>query len=130
MSAPISFPHATAPPPDLLDPQALARLRELDPDGRHGVLPRVMQTFENSLLRMQAQILDASLQDDAAAVGAVAHTLKSSSASVGALALSAFCAETERAVRTGHTDGLQARVAQLVAEADRVLAAVRAMLRS
>ena len=39
-----------------LDAAALARLRELDPEGRHGVLPRVLGAFEASLARMLAQL--------------------------------------------------------------------------
>ena len=39
-----------------LDEQALARLRELDPDGRQGVVMRVLAAFETSLARMQRSI--------------------------------------------------------------------------
>jgi HPt (histidine-containing phosphotransfer) domain-containing protein len=135
LSTPSPAPHEARPTeavatPSQLDPQALAKLRELDPDGRHGVLVRVLQTFETSLLRLRAALLDASGRDDAAAIGTVAHTLKSSSASVGALALSARCADIENNVRAGQTADLPAQVASLVAEVDRVLVAVRAMLQA
>ena len=74
-------PGAPATPgPAPLDAGALSRLRELDPDGRHGVLQRVLAAFETSLARMLVQ-LAAELEDgDAGVVSAVAHTLKSSSA--------------------------------------------------
>jgi hypothetical protein len=72
-----------------LDETALARLRELDPDGRHGVLQRVLTAFETSLTRSLGQLQDPQASADAKTVAALAHTLKSSSASVGALALSA-----------------------------------------
>jgi histidine phosphotransfer protein HptB len=113
-----------------LDEQALARLRELDPEGRHGVVLRVMRAFETSLLRLMAQLAEARDRGDVAAVGMVAHTLKSSSASVGALALSACCAEIERAVRAGETVDLPAQVENLLAEGEKAVGAVRAMLRT
>jgi HPt (histidine-containing phosphotransfer) domain-containing protein len=120
------------PAPDAahaLDAQALARLRELDPDGRSGVVARVMQAFETSLVRQAAQLIESRDKGDAAAIGQLAHTLKSSSASLGALALSACCAEVEQAVRAGETADLGPRVDQLLSQAQAALAAVRAMLR-
>jgi HPt (histidine-containing phosphotransfer) domain-containing protein len=113
-----------------LDDQALARLRELDPDGRHGVLRRVLSAFEASLLRMLGQLSEAGERADGAAVAALAHTMKSSSASVGALALSALCASAERDLRTGGVQDLPALVHGLSAEVVQVLAAVRAMLQA
>jgi len=94
-------PSAPGVPPVTLDATALARLRELDPDGRHGVVVRVLEAFETSLGRLLGQLRDEPDAGDAAVVAGIAHTLKSSSASVGALALSARCAEIERRLREG-----------------------------
>lgn len=113
-----------------LDALALQRLRELDPDGRHGVLQRVLQTFETSLQRQLTLAAEARTRGDAEAVGNIAHMLKSSSASVGALAFSARCAEIERAARGGTLTDLDAEVENLLTEGERALAAVRAMLKS
>jgi|WetSurMetagenome_2_1015567.scaffolds.fasta_scaffold24904_2 histidine phosphotransfer protein HptB len=112
-----------------LDAQALARLHALDPDGRHGVVGRVLATFETSLLRQMAQLDEARERGEADELGRIAHTLKSSSASIGALALSAVCAEVERAVRAGETTELVKDVDRLLAEGRRALGAVRAILR-
>jgi len=111
-----------------LDQGALDRLRELDPDGRHGVLPRVLQTFETSLARMVAQLQSELGQGRATTVAGVAHTLKSSAASVGAMALSKRCAEVERQRRGGQAEGLDDDVLSLIAESELALLAVRAML--
>jgi HPt (histidine-containing phosphotransfer) domain-containing protein len=127
MNAPSPHPGAE---PVQLDPQAIARLRELDPDGRHGVVARVLQTYDTSLQRLLAQAADAQSRGDAAAVGISAHTLKSSSSSVGALELARLCAELERAVRVGELQHLAIQVENLLSEGRRVLDAVRAMLRS
>lgn len=126
MSASPSRPDADAPP---LDAQALQRLRELDPDGRHGVVQRVLQTFDASMERQMQLAAEARDRGDAAAVGAIAHMLKSSSASVGALAFSARCAQIERAVRGGTVVDLAVEVENLLTEGARARAAVRAILK-
>jgi HPt (histidine-containing phosphotransfer) domain-containing protein len=112
-----------------LDESALAQLRSLDPDGRHGVLQRVLTAFENSLLKMQAQLSELGARGNAKAIGDIAHTIKSSSASVGALALSRLCADAERAARAGELERLERDVVALQIESTRVLRLVRAMLR-
>jgi len=93
----------------VLDAQALARLRELDPGGSSKLIERVVAAYLKSLDRL--------LPDLAAARGAsldlhvvrhVSHTLKSSSASLGALQLAQRCAEIETLARKGHVDGLEA----------------------
>jgi histidine phosphotransfer protein HptB len=119
-------PDDVAPP---LDATSVQRLRELDPDGRHGVLQRVLQTFETSLQRQLVLVVEARERGDAAAVGGIAHMLKSSSASIGALPFSARCAEIERLVRSGAPFDLAAEVENLLTEGARALAAVRAMLK-
>lgn len=116
--------------PVTLDAATLARLRELDPQGRQGVVARVLAAFEASLTRMLEQ-LDAERDGgQAQVVGAVAHTLKSSAASVGALRLASACAEVERRVRTGGPTAQRHDIDWLLLEGEAALEAVRAMLRS
>lgn len=124
--SPQSFP---GPASAALDAAALARLRELDPEGRYGVLPRVLTAFETSLLRMQAQVAAELPQPDPEVLKNVAHTLKASSAAVGALSLAQCCIELERGLREGTIADLPAQVQRLLAEADAALVAVGAMLR-
>jgi histidine phosphotransfer protein HptB len=109
----------------LLDSEALARLRELDPGDKAGLLNRVLQTYTQSLERMLAQWRVARTMGDggdATTMRNIAHTLKSSSASVGALGLSSLCAEVEARLRDGRLEGLQAQLDLLTAEAERILA--------
>jgi hypothetical protein len=122
-------PRAPDVPPATLDAAALARLRELDPDGRHGVVLRVLAAFETSLGRMLGQLRTELDAGDPAVVAGIAHTLKSSSASVGALALSASCAEIERRLREKAAGDLRADVQRLLAEGEAALHAVGSMLR-
>jgi len=107
--------------PGLLDATALARLRELDPGGKAGLLNRVLQAYTQSLERMLAQWRAARSAGDASAMRQVAHTLKSSSASVGALGLSTLCAEVEARLRDGRMEGLETQLDMLTAEAERIL---------
>jgi HPt (histidine-containing phosphotransfer) domain-containing protein len=58
----------------------------------------------------------------------VVHTLKSSSASVGALELSRCCSEIENRLRQMQVDDLAERLVKLNAEGGRVLVAVRSLL--
>lgn len=117
-----------SPAPVQLDAAALARLKELDPDGRHGVVARVFKVFETSLTRMLVQLAAEREGGDPGVVGSVAHTLKSSSASVGALTLAQTCAEVERRLRTGGPGSLGGDIERLLRDGEDALAAVRAML--
>ncbi len=121
-------PNGGASSPPTLDAAALGRLRELDPGGRHGVLHRVLLAFETSLMRMLVQLAAERDSGHSGVVLSVAHTLKSSSASVGALQLSQACAEVERRLHAGAPGDLQADVERLMAAGESALVAVRAML--
>jgi HPt (histidine-containing phosphotransfer) domain-containing protein len=127
---PTPLPDAAGPGVPRLDEAALDRLRELDPDGRHGVLQRVLVAYETSLVRMLAQLRTAREAGDAGVVATVAHTLKSSSASVGALQVSQTCAEVEQRLRAKQPGDLQADVDRILLVGDAALVAVRAMLRA
>jgi HPt (histidine-containing phosphotransfer) domain-containing protein len=119
---------AELPSTPVLDAQALAALRQLDPSGTNRLVPRVMTTYRSSLARLLGQLTLARERDDADSLRLVTHTLKSSSASVGALALSVLCAAAEQAVRDGRLQGLPQLLDQLMAEAVRVDAAVLQLL--
>ncbi|WP_019559173.1 MULTISPECIES: response regulator [Caldimonas] len=116
------------PDPDVFDPQAVQRLRELDPKGDNQLLDRLFRTFEASLQRLIPQMVEAHQAQDLATIRLTAHTLKSSCASVGALKLSAHCAEIETLIRGGSAEPLEERIAAVREESDRVLASLRAYL--
>lgn len=127
----MAFTNDLPPRPGGLDAQALDRLRELDPDGRHGVVHRVLTAFEGSLARMYT-VLEAQAHAevaDAGVVNGIAHTLKSSSASVGALGLARACAEVELRLRQNPGREVAPEIQPLLVESAAALAAVRAMLR-
>ena len=112
----------------VLDAEALDRLRELDPSGQNQLLGRVLRTFLSSLDRLLPQLTDARRSDDFNGIRHVAHTLKSSSASIGALALSQLCAATERAARQEQADVMPSLLTDMDAEIERVREALKEML--
>jgi PAS domain S-box-containing protein len=118
----------SAPLEELFDAEALRRLRELDPRGDNRLLERVAKAFETSVGRLLPQLDEAFKMNDRAAIMHVAHTLKSSSASIGALKLSHMCAEIETMIRRQTGDDLSSRIREVPIEADRVLHGLRQML--
>lgn len=109
----------------VLDAEALAKLHALDPQGQAGIVARVLAAYVSSLDRLAAQFGVARAAGDLSGLRHVAHTLKSSSASVGALALARLCASVEQQVRDGAgADLLAPQLDALGTEAARVLAAL------
>jgi len=113
----------------VLDAGALARLSELDPNGTNRLLERVLRAFETSVARLRPQLDAARAGDDRAAIRLVAHTLKSSSASIGALQLSQLCAQVEAAIRMDTDESLVPQLDALDAALDGALQAIAALLK-
>ena len=115
----------------VLDEAALSRLRELDPSGSNRLMARVLTSFESSLARLMPLLVQAQAAQDCSGIRHVTHTLKSSSASIGALHLTKLCAELEAMARSGELEGLhkmEARVGAVRAEAEMVLTAFKQSL--
>ena len=103
-----------------LDDEAIRRLRELDPTGESHLLTRVFNAFETSLNRLLPQLIQARDANDASGVRLVAHTLKSSSATVGALELSRLCVAVEGQAREMRLDEASEGIAQILLEVEAV----------
>jgi HPt (histidine-containing phosphotransfer) domain-containing protein len=114
--------------PALLDADALARLRELDPSGSTQLVTRVLKAYEASSTRLAQQFREARERGDAQGIRHVVHTLKSSSASIGALSLARICAEIETSIRTEPLAALSAHLDAMDRELAAVLQAVTPML--
>ncbi|MCK6423855.1 MAG: ATP-binding protein [Burkholderiaceae bacterium] len=87
----------------LLDPAALQRLRQLDPEGQNHLVERVLAAFDASVARDLLHLAQARAGGDVAALQRIAHTLKSSAANVGALRLSEDSRECDRRLRAGES---------------------------
>lgn len=121
----------TAPlPAAQLDSEAIRRLRELDPSGGNKLLERVVAAFSSSVDRLMGDLARARATPtlDLAVIRHVSHTLKSSSASLGATALSARCADIEVMAREGHTEGLSEQLDAMLDEIQQVRTALAALL--
>ena len=125
---PLALPLPADEAPVALDPQALAVLSQLDPSGSGQLFLRVMSTYRKSLDRLVGQMAVAREPFDPDSLRLAAHTLKSSSGSVGALALAQLCGSAEAALREGRFDELPHLLDAVLAEARRVDSAVLKLL--
>ena len=119
-----ALPHTSC-----LDETALGRLRELDPGGNNQLIERIVAAYLKSLERLLPDLASArgaSLQ--LSVVRHVSHTLKSSSASVGALALAQRCAHIETLVRNGQLEALETQLDCMLAEIAQVRQALNALV--
>lgn len=112
----------------LLDADALDRLRELDPSGKSRLMERVLRAFHSSASRLALQFRDARRSGDMQGIRHVVHTLKSSSASIGALELARLCAEIEASIRAEAFAALPERLDAMDRELAAVLQVVTPML--
>ena len=119
---------SAALPASVLDATALERLQALDPTGKNQLMSRVLEAFDTSLARLMPQLAQAQATQDCAVIRHVAHTLKSSSASIGALHLATLCSELEAAARAVELEGLDAQVNAMRTEAERVSLALKQRL--
>jgi HPt (histidine-containing phosphotransfer) domain-containing protein len=94
---------------------ALDAIRALSPGQGEALLQRVVAAFLQDTPRQLTVLREAVAGGDPATIRKTAHSLKSSSANVGADALARLCKEMEQIGRAGHTDGatrLQAALEQ------------------
>jgi signal transduction histidine kinase/CheY-like chemotaxis protein/HPt (histidine-containing phosphotransfer) domain-containing protein len=103
-----------------VDPAALKTLADLEPNGNIDLLERVVNAYLSSSTQLAAQIRDSLVAEDPKSMAAAAHTLKSSSAQVGAMKASYLAKEIESRGRSGSVD--EAR--ELVDELSRELGSV------
>jgi PAS domain S-box-containing protein len=110
---PTSTEAASAPTPDapatavtgtdytgVLDLAAIDRIRAMERRGAERLLERLIETYLTSSERLMAEAEAALGRADATALRQAAHTLKSSSANLGAIELASRCAEIEGLART------------------------------
>jgi signal transduction histidine kinase/CheY-like chemotaxis protein len=94
---------------DVPDRGVLDQLRE--DLGGTDVLREVIEDFLRCAPSLLTRLRDAAVRGDAAELLAAAHTLKGTSATLGAFALSERCAQLEQLTRTGLLPDVTARVA-------------------
>jgi HPt (histidine-containing phosphotransfer) domain-containing protein len=110
-----------------VDEAVLDKLRALRaPDGR-SPLQLVVERFLESTPPYLATLRGAAETGDGEAVRRASHTLKSSTAMVGALRLSSLLRETEALARSGDVEKAGEKVEAIMAEYERVESHLSAM---
>jgi len=125
--APAAHPAAPIDMP-ALDAGVLGQIRAMERNGASELLRRLVRVYEKSSTELLAAGASALAQADAAALEQCLHTLKSSSASLGAVRLARSCAEIGALARRADLVAAQGRWPGLRAEHDEAVAALRAIV--
>src|SRR5205085_4820291 len=88
-------PETTSAAAPVLDDAAVDELRRIEAEAGSGLVDRVLKAYTSSAATLISTLIAALGARDAAAASMAAHSLKSSSANVGAFALSELCATIE-----------------------------------
>ena len=107
-----------------VDHRTLKSLRDLEEKGNPGLVQRVIETYLRESASLISDIEAGFLEDDTERICEAAHTLKSCSAHVGALNLSALAAELQAETETGALT----RMSQLFVLIEKEYASVRPTL--
>ena len=122
-------PHPAVPPPlktatsDAIDlAGVLERL-----DGDRGLFDELTQVFKDDCPRIAAGMRQAIATHDAKNLESCAHTLRGSSANLGAVAVSEAAGEIERLARTENVDSTRDQFTVLQEELDRLFSEIEAL---
>jgi CheY-like chemotaxis protein len=113
---------------EAIDDRVLDMLSGLQQAGRPGIIGRVISLFLQSAPALVKELEEAAAGGNTVLLHRASHTLKSASANVGAVVLSAHCKELEVLARTGPVSDATARVATIVDDYRRAEAALTARL--
>jgi PAS domain S-box-containing protein len=91
-----------------IDATVIASIREMERRGASRLLERLVETYVTTAARLVAQAAYALRSADLASLQHAAHTLKSSSANLGAVELSRRFGDLERMARTGAIEDARA----------------------
>ena len=105
---------SAARPAEVIDDQALEALAQLKNDSQPDVVERVISLFLESAPDLLKSLEEGAAKDDFALLGRASHTLKSSSANVGAVILSSRCQELEAVARSGRVSDAGSRVTAIL----------------
>jgi CheY-like chemotaxis protein/HPt (histidine-containing phosphotransfer) domain-containing protein len=127
VEGPAAETPATAVSPEVLDPGALKQLRATLGKQADGMLPGLIERFYQDVDRLLGEARQALEQGQADDLHRAAHTLKSTSATFGAVVLSAVARELEYLARDGVLEGAAGLIARAEAEFARAKAALETM---
>ncbi|KXX63662.1 ATP-binding protein [Marichromatium gracile] len=115
--------------PALLDPAVLDSIRALRRDGRPDPLVKVIGLYLDSAPKLMSELRQGLADDAAEVVQLAAHTLKSSSANLGAHGFAATCRVLERLARAGELDEAGGTLAAAETQFQELVAALERLQR-
>jgi two-component system, sensor histidine kinase and response regulator len=101
MATSVSDPTAA-----IIDRSALDAIRTIDPVMGYELVGEILAVYFEASPKLIQQMQEGLEAGDAAKVKMAAHTLKSSSAALGAMALADLCKEAEVVARAGRLDSM------------------------
>ncbi len=110
---------------DPIDAAAWDELEQVMGDGAAAVLQELIDLYLEDAMRLVSAVVMAHQYHDPPAMIAAAHSLRSPSASLGALRLAKLCGQIEESLRSDSAAWPQVRIDQLLVEAGRVTEALR-----
>jgi signal transduction histidine kinase/DNA-binding response OmpR family regulator/HPt (histidine-containing phosphotransfer) domain-containing protein len=111
-----------------LNMSALRTLRQMEANGAANIFEKVIRIFIETSPSTLARIQDAAARGDLEAVRDAAHTMKSTSANVGAGDLSDLCSRLEASARAADTQGCLALIGEAESEFEWAVSALEAEL--
>jgi HPt (histidine-containing phosphotransfer) domain-containing protein len=115
--APTPAPRTPAPKKgEVIDRLVLEQLGKVLTNGKPELLTRVINLYLVESPKLVLKLKQAAAASNAPDMASAAHSLKSSSANVGAKALSRHCEELETLARRGETDEARRMLAKLEKE--------------
>jgi HPt (histidine-containing phosphotransfer) domain-containing protein len=112
--------------PAVLDPSVMEHLAELTRESRPGFVSELIEIYRRDAAKVLQRLDSAAAEDDLAAVQEAAHTLRGTSATLGARALPHECELLER--HQPGTAELAPMLAAVRREHDRLLTALAGLL--
>jgi HPt (histidine-containing phosphotransfer) domain-containing protein len=122
----MTYASRVIPGSPAIDPEAIEQLRFLEDEDQPNVVAELVQLFIEHAPPKITAIREALVHGDAGAVKRAAHSLKGSSANVGARGMQQVCERIEHAAAAGDLAGTPALLAQLEEESAIVADALRA----
>ncbi|OQW93330.1 MAG: hypothetical protein BWK79_11715, partial [Beggiatoa sp. IS2] len=113
---------------DALQTQILSALHALIGDSEPDLVDELLQTYLDGSAVLTADLQAALTEHDPMKLEQAAHSLKSSSASLGATVLADLCKQLEKQGRAGNMTGADVKVPQTLAEYTRVSQVLKAII--
>ena len=126
-AVPAAAPVAATDGDPPIDMKTLESMRPLQRAGQPDVIPRVIGLYLSNAPSMMEELQTAVERGETATVYRLAHSLKSSSAMVGALRLSALCKTLEAKAREAREGSVPDGLQEIEAEYARVVGALRTL---